>query len=126
MKFLLSNFFSPHGRASRGRFYLSMFFLLVLAGIIIPQGENIWSPDRSIVVNSLCISALLFVLTLVVIQTVKRLHDTGRPGKDVVFLVVPFINMYYFCVVWLFDGDPRDNKYGKDPKSRNEPLTNVP
>jgi uncharacterized membrane protein YhaH (DUF805 family) len=51
--------------------------------------------------------------------TVRRLHDTGRSGWNLLWGLLPlpggFI-LLYFCVG---DGDPGPNRFGEDPKEES-------
>ena len=46
---------------------------------------------------------------------VRRLHDMGKPGHHVWFLLVPFYNIYFSLVLCFARGVNTDNEYGPAP-----------
>ena len=60
------------------------------------------------------IYSLIYLVPLLAV-TVRRLHDTGKPGLWVIGMFVPLVNLVvlYFCVL---DGVPGSNEYGPSPK----------
>lgn len=49
--------------------------------------------------------------------TVRRLHDTGRSGWWWWILLVPCVGFIVILVFMLIAGDPRENRFGPDPKA---------
>jgi uncharacterized membrane protein YhaH (DUF805 family) len=61
---------------------------------------------------------LLFISLLVVIQTVKRLHDTNLAGWWWLLLLVPVVGNLFGAGIPLVDGTAGPNRFGPDPKKR--------
>lgn len=52
--------------------------------------------------------------------TVRRCHDTGRSGWWVLLAMIPFLNIIFGIVLFVFillPGDPRPNNYGAPPRT---------
>jgi uncharacterized membrane protein YhaH (DUF805 family) len=61
---------------------------------------------------------LLIASALVIVQTVKRLHDTGLSGWWWWLLLVPWLGNAFGIGIPLVDGTSGPNRFGPDPKSR--------
>ena len=58
----------------------------------------------------------LAILVPSIAVTVRRLHDTDRPGLWVLIGLVPFIGAVVLLVFMVLDGTPGENQYGPSPK----------
>ncbi len=58
-------------------------------------------------------SLILFVPSLSV--GVRRFHDIGKSGANLLWLFLPIIGWIYMIVLWLKDGDNEPNRYGDVP-----------
>ncbi len=58
-------------------------------------------------------SLILFVPSLAV--GVRRFHDIGKSGVNLLWVLLPIIGWIYMIVLWLKDGDAEPNKYGDAP-----------
>ncbi|AHJ99502.1 hypothetical protein Hsw_3907 [Hymenobacter swuensis DY53] len=61
---------------------------------------------------------LLVASALVIVQTVKRLHDTGLSGWWWWLLIVPWAGNAFGIGIPLVDGTSGANRFGPDPKRR--------
>lgn len=112
------------GRARRSEYWNFVLFnilvqvllsllatLLLGADITVPLGER-YVFGVSLV--SLVVALALFLPSLAV--TVRRLHDTGRPGIYFLFVLIPLVGPI-LMLVWLCqDSQPTANAYGPCPK----------
>lgn len=129
MKNKLLTFFSCKGRIRRTQYLLTI--LAVYAGGIVvallcfgistlfrhleneanePSSLIIASSILFLVILMLCYFAIIWVL---IAQGARRCHDRNNSGW---FQIIPF----YYAWMLFADGDPFNNKYGIDPKMRNE------
>ncbi len=106
-------FFSKYavfaGRARRSEYWYAQLFVALVGlaiGIVFPgQGDNnsaasnLWT--FATLVPSLAIGA-------------RRLHDTGRSGKNLWWLVLPIVGWIILVVYFIEDSKPGANEYG-DP-----------
>lgn len=68
-----------------------------------------------------CIPYLGFVWALVAIipswaVAVRRLHDIGRSGWNLLLGLIPVVGTILLIVWYCKEGDPKRNQYGEDPK----------
>lgn len=98
------------GRARRSEYwYIFLFVTLVSFGIAIVfpgQGE-----DRASAASNLWSLATL-VPNLA--AGARRLHDTGRSGKNLWWLILPIVGWIILLIYVLEDSKPGTNEYG-DP-----------
>ena len=55
--------------------------------------------------------------------TVRRLHDIGKSGWMILVGLIPLVGGIWLLILMLTEGDLLDNKYGPNPKTRHEPLS---
>ena len=58
----------------------------------------------------------LYVVLPSLAVSARRLHDSGRSAWWVLLLFVPVVGVVTLIVLYCFDGEPGDNRYGPDPK----------
>ncbi|MCA8833098.1 DUF805 domain-containing protein [Hymenobacter pini] len=76
---------------------------------------------RSTDVDTAELLAVLLLLTatfLMIVQTVKRLHDTGLSGWWWWLLMVPWLGNAFSIGIPLVNGTSGPNRFGPDPKGR--------
>lgn len=66
-----------------------------------------------------------FLYTLVVLLpglsiSVRRLHDSGKPGPYLFIGLIPLFGMVAYLAYMSKEGDNGPNQYGDDPKSKND------
>ena len=52
--------------------------------------------------------------------SIRRLHDTDRSGRWVLFPLVPFIGIIVVFIFLAQDSKPGENRYGPNPKEAKE------
>lgn len=114
VKICFSKYVSIKGRARRKEYWYFFLFnnivstvLFMLAGAV--EGSTF---------------AILYILwSLITIcpgftVNVRRLHDTGKSGLYILWLLLPIIGAIIYFVALFTDSEPGDNKYGPFPKKR--------
>jgi len=100
-----------NGRSRRAEYWYFILFhaiiIFVLSIISYVIGDN-----RYILREIYMLAALFPVLGV----TIRRLHDIGRSGWEVLINFVPFIGTLWFIALMTNIGDRGDNKYGPNPK----------
>jgi uncharacterized membrane protein YhaH (DUF805 family) len=97
---------SPEGRIRRTVFWLRWLFVLVMNIMLRLIIEKVQSPGAFLVLGFI----MLLLSTFVIIQGVKRMHDIGKSGWN---MLIPFYNI----ILALTPGTTGPNRYGQDPKS---------
>lgn len=112
-----------NGRSRRSEYwYFTLFNVLVstflqiltLLSIGLSEGPS----SFSIVIS--CITSLYFLLVLLpsFAVNVRRLHDIGKSGFNLLWVLVPILGSILLIVWFCRDGDPHANQWGNDPKGR--------
>lgn len=117
------NYANFNGRARRSEYW--WFFLmnsvisavLMIIGFIIAAATG--SGESIFIGYLLCGVYDLAVIIPGFAVTCRRLHDVGKSGAYIFFVLLPVVGAI-LLMVWEFkDGDPWENQYGPDPKGRN-------
>jgi len=117
----MSDLFSMRGRANRSR-YAAATVLAPIAVYIVAAGVSATDTTLGQVISLLLILATYAVS---VCQTVRRLHDIGRPGTHFWLLLIPLYNVYLGLVLLFRKGDATHNRYGANPLSTEAQLATV-
>ena len=113
----MSNPFSIRGRMSR-REYAAYSLLIVLVSYAFAFAIGFVSAVADNNVRNAGMLGLIVGLAGCVLQAllaVRRLHDLGKPGHHVWFLLVPFYNIYFSLILCFTRGASTDNQYGPVP-----------
>ena len=136
VKHVFQNYATFDGRARRSEYwYFTLFNTLVnmvgnaltfgiaSAGFVgaLYDNKSAFSAGSGI---GLIFSALLGIYGLAAIipglaVQCRRLHDVGKPGAYMLFVLIPIAGPILLLVWDLQDSEPRDNQYGPYPKSNN-------
>ncbi len=110
------SFLKPTGRITRRKyliFFLVFFFTNLFALLKMYEAIQVASWISFISYGILLVVTIIVLL----IQSAKRLHDIGYPGKLALYLLIPPpINFIGFIWLSYKDGEVGDNKYGEDPR----------
>lgn len=101
------------GRASRAEFwYFALFNFLISVAI---NFIDILVITISIPLG-LSILYMLAILIPSIAVSVRRLHDTNKPGWYYLIGIVPIIGIIVLIIFFVIDSDPAENQYGPNPK----------
>ncbi|CCB90071.1 DUF805 domain-containing protein [Simkania negevensis] len=97
------------GRARRKEYWL--FFLAMIIGSIVINFLRI-SPFTQM----LCSLLYFFVFMIPGLAvTVRRLHDIGKSGWNILFALIPLIGPIVLLVFYCRKGQEGENRYGPSP-----------
>ncbi|MDD3284077.1 MAG: DUF805 domain-containing protein [Patescibacteria group bacterium] len=115
------NFFSFKGRITRLTYFIRSLVLwipMVIIYLLIKDVDFIFSVSSSLIgFLSMC---MLFLYILLMMQTIKRLHDTNNSGSYWLISFIPIACHVLGIYLLVKDGTIGGNKYGPDPKNRKE------
>ncbi|MHC4873364.1 MAG: DUF805 domain-containing protein [Planctomycetota bacterium] len=100
------------GRARRKEYWMFVLFNIIVAillGIIdgfVTNGILIGIYNLAIIIPSIAVG-------------VRRLHDIGRSGWSLLFVLIPFVGPFIILYFLVTDSAPGDNEYGPNPKEDN-------
>ena len=130
---LFENYFDFKGRSTRSDYWYAYLFNFIICSVFRVflemsttttetasyQTTAYESTTNSNAVGAIsfivvCYSLIIFIPSLAV--TVRRLHDTGKSGWNVLISLVPLIGSI-ILIIWLAtDSDYFENQYGECPK----------
>ena len=113
----LNNSFNPIGRATRSQFWWYALFLYIIGGVLgwfggMIEGhgmEQVWLGIIFQVFSLICLISLICA-------SIRRLHDTGKSGWNVLWYILPLIGWIVEIVLLCGASQPGDNKYGPQPR----------
>ncbi len=116
VKSCLSKYATFKGRARRSEYWwFHLFFALAyMAGFAV---DFALMGNETLIFTLLVFAALLLPSLAV---SVRRLHDTGRPGWWLLISFIPFIGGIWLLVLTLLDSELGENKFGPSPKHSPE------
>ena len=94
------------GRARRSEYWWFYLFMFIVGCVVV------WIP-----VLPILWSIAIFIPNLAV--SVRRLHDIGKSGWNMLFLLVPLVGVILLIIWFCKDSDPGANEYGPNPKRKS-------
>jgi len=111
MKKLFKELFNYKGRYNRARFwknyigiYLSIFLIALILDSIIPE-------SLEIIVLPIVFPMIYVVFCLYI----KRARDLDLSIKDILWFMIPLVNIFFILKLLFSKGTVGPNKYGPDP-----------
>ncbi|OXE35211.1 MAG: hypothetical protein CGW95_15300, partial [Phenylobacterium zucineum] len=104
----------------RGRARRSEYWFAYLFSVLVSYAASVVTPSRvDPVTGNTNVGTATIIWSLVVIVpgfavATRRLHDTGRSGKTLLWLLLPFVGAIIVLVYLVGDSQPGPNQYG-DP-----------
>jgi len=105
----MGKFFATKGRINRAKFLIYSIFMVLLLNLITELYKGLLIQKFLVL--------LVFVISIVkyISITVKRFHDIEMPGNNIILLIVPIINIYFYFLLLIKKGTDGKNLYGDDP-----------
>ena len=114
------------GRARRKEYWMFTLFNVIfyfawsiLTGIIFALFSNGNSDSLTAAVYGYSLMMMLPGLAV----SVRRLHDLGKSGWMMLVGFIPVVGGIWLLVLMLTEGEPGENKYGPNPKTAHEPIS---
>jgi uncharacterized membrane protein YhaH (DUF805 family) len=105
-------------RAEYWTFTLGNFFILMIIAML---GQSDYPAIKAL--------AFIFMIAEIIPSiavSVRRLHDTGRSGWWILLQLIPLVGWIPIFIFALFDSQPGDNTYGRNPKGISAPAPTTP
>ena len=107
--------FSGRARRKEYWFYVLWYLIISIGLAIVDNIIGTYSAKAGIGLLGGIYALALLIPGISV--TVRRLHDTGRPGWWLLIILIPLIGAIVLLVFMLLDSQPGDNEYGPSPKT---------
>ena len=113
----LNKFFTPTGRASRSEFWWYALCLWIVSGVFVVIGgfimnhgmEQAWLGIITEVIDAILVASI-------VCASIRRLHDTGKSGWNVLWYLLPLVGWIIEVVLLCRASQPGENQYGPEPR----------
>lgn len=100
------------GRIGRLRF-IGVAAFVSFAWYVVKRTIQTGSGDPFSIISFMIFSALCFWVTAC--NYIKRLHDLNRPGTELLLMMIPFVNLYYYVILLGSPGTAGPNDFGLPP-----------
>lgn len=110
---VLNQYATFSGRARRSEYWYFFLCSSLVSWLLGVVGQFIGGTHTANFLTSL-FSIAIFVPSLAVMW--RRLHDTGRSGLSILFLLIPLVGWIILLVFLCQDSQPGTNAYGPNPK----------
>jgi len=107
---VLKDYANFSGRSRREEFWMFQLFNFLI-GIVF--AILIFAVPEISILNTIY-SLIIFVPNLAV--AIRRLHDTGKSGWNLLFILIPLVGAILLIVWWATDSEHGPNKWGDNPK----------
>jgi len=123
----LKNYFNFQGRARRSEYWMFLLYHLSFATVIFFVDVILGSTLKSLPFGWLYIVYNIATIIPCFAVTVRRLHDIGKSGLEVLLCLIPFAGGIWLFILLMLNGDPEENEYGENPKleSKDKGFSNT-
>jgi len=113
----MGSLLSLRGRISRREYITVSLIISVVSYVFVAAIGWISAASDEGFRDATLLGVVVFVASTLVqgFYSVRRLHDLGRPGRDVFLLLVPFYNIYFSLILCFTRGSSDENEYGPAP-----------
>jgi uncharacterized membrane protein YhaH (DUF805 family) len=126
---MFQNYSNFSGRARRSEYWyfrlataVIFFALIAFAGLLAIVAGGALAFQIAIAIFFIYI--LLSVIPSLAV-TVRRMHDLGKSGWNVLISFIPLVGPIWFLVLLATEGEQGENYYGPDPKSTIEEIDEI-
>ena len=111
IKSVFSQYAGFSGRARRSEYWYFVLFNFIVSFVLglLGQAASIFSILSGIVSLALLVPGLAVAI--------RRLHDIGKSGWYLLFVLIPLVGSIILITWCCKDSDPGDNAYGPNPKA---------
>jgi len=102
------------GRARRAEYWWFSLLYVIAAGAVLGVSFAAKAPLLSILLLPIAVPMLSV--------SIRRLHDTGKPGWRMFVALIPVVGPIMYLVAVAAGGAPAANQYGPSPKTVGPPA----
>ncbi|MEO0027462.1 MAG: hypothetical protein RLZZ258_537 [Actinomycetota bacterium] len=112
IKSFFKNYANFNGRARRSEYWFATLFVVLVSIPLSAIGTDFEHMTYGPLYTIWTIAILLPSLAI----AVRRLHDVGKPGTWLLFMLVPIIGGIILLVQYVTDSQPGENQFGPATK----------
>ncbi len=111
-----TNYFSVRGRLNRLSYLFQILFVFIIIIVVYILASAVtYSINNSFMTWIIGVIIQFAVFMLLFTPNVKRFHDLGWSDWNILWLLIPIINILVSVVLIFVKGQSCDNRYGPDP-----------
>jgi len=123
---VLKQYADFNGRARRTEYWMFILFNIIFTfGAMLLDSLLGLSISREVPYGPIYLIYVLSVLLPGLAVSVRRLHDTNKPGAYIFLALIPLIGSIILLVFLASDGDKGENQFGLDPKNPNNEIDDI-
>lgn len=107
------------GRARRKEYWMFLLFNMIFCVVAIILDNVLGTVVGGTAYGLFYYLYGLFAFIPGLALTVRRLHDVNKSGWMILLGLIPIIGSIWLLVLFVRDGEAKDNQYGTDPKLLN-------
>ena len=108
----LYHYFNFSGRARRKEFWVFFLSNVLIFWILSILDHYLYTAYFT--TTSYVFSAFILIPSIAV--SLRRLHDSGKTGWNILFIFIPFLGWFWLLILLILLGEPKINKWGPYPK----------
>lgn len=107
---LTQNYANFNGRARRSEYWYWTLFTIIVNAVFqaLARANNFFAIIATLVSLAILVPGLAVA--------VRRLHDIGKSGWNLLFALIPLVGAILLIVWYCKDSQPGANQYGENPK----------
>jgi len=126
---MFQNYSNFSGRARRSEYWYfrlatAVIFFVMIAFAVLLSVVTGGDLAFQIAIVLFIIYALLTVIPSLAV-TVRRMHDLGKSGWNILISCIPLVGPIWFLILLATEGEQGENYYGPDPKSTIEEIEEI-
>lgn len=112
IKSVITQYVGFSGRARRSEYWYFFLFNIIISTVLTALGSMTGAGIFSTLSGLVSLALLLPGLAV----AIRRLHDTGKSGWFILFVLIPIVGEILLIVWYCKDSQPGENQYGPNPK----------
>jgi uncharacterized membrane protein YhaH (DUF805 family) len=118
VKSVFSQYAGFSGRARRSEYWYFTLFNFIVTGVFSVLSSVTGSTIFSVLSGLFSLAVLIPGIAV----CIRRLHDIGKSGWYLLFVLIPLVGAIILIVWYCKDSMPGENQYGPNPKEVQNPV----
>ncbi len=113
---VLKQYADFNGRVRRKEYWMFVLFYIIFAFTAMILDNIFGIAIKGVGYGPIYLLYCLFLFIPSFAVSVRRLHDIGKSGWMILIALIPVIGAIWLLVLMCIDSNPKENKYGANPK----------